>query len=72
MTQEEIAARKVRAFIVLAVGIAALICSYIIGYVLPSNSVSVMTAILLTAIFFGCMFVAARMAIQLSKDSASR
>ncbi len=72
MTKEEIAAQKNQALIFLGVGIAALIASYAIGYFGPRNSVSVMTEIMLTAMFLGCFFVAAMKAIRLNKESAAK
>jgi hypothetical protein len=72
MTKEEIAAQKVQALIFLGVGIAALIASYGIGYLGPHNSVSVMTELMLTAIFLGCFFVAAMKVLKLNKESASK
>ena len=72
MTQQEIAAQKIKALILLGVGVAALIGSYAIGYLEPRNSVSVMSAILLTAIFLGCVFVAGRMTLKLNKEGPSK
>jgi hypothetical protein len=70
MTKEEIAVQKLQAIIFLGVGVAALIASYGIGYFGPHNSVSVMTELMLTAMFLGCFFVAAMKAIKLNKTSA--
>ena len=72
MTSEEFAAQKLQALIFLGVGIAALIASYAIGYLGPRNSVSVMTELLLTAMFLGCFFVAGMKALKLNKESASK
>jgi predicted MFS family arabinose efflux permease len=72
MKQQEIATRKAKTFILLGVGVAALIGSYAVGYVGPRNSVSVMSAILLTAIFLGCIFIAGRMVLKLNKETASK
>jgi predicted MFS family arabinose efflux permease len=72
MTRQEIAAQKNKAFVLLAVGVAALVASYAIGYLGPRSSVSVLTAILLTAIFLGCMFAAAMIALKLNKEGAAK
>jgi hypothetical protein len=72
VTEKEIAAQKTRMFVMLGVGIAALSASYAIGYVGQKNSVSTMTEIMLTAIFLGCVFVAARIALKLNKQKTSR
>jgi len=72
MTQQEIAAQKTKMYIIVGVGIAALIASNVIGYAGPSNRGSVMTEIALTAIFFGCVFVAAKIAFKLNKETAAK
>ena len=72
MTKEEIAAKKNKALVFFAVGVAALIASYAIGYIGPRNSVSVMTEILLTAIYLGCFFIAAMTVIRLNKETAAK
>jgi hypothetical protein len=69
MTQDEFAARKRRITMIAGIGVFALLCSYTVGYAEPSNG---RLAILLTAIFIGCVFVAVRMAYRLKKESASQ
>jgi hypothetical protein len=71
MTQQEIAAQKTRMFIMLGIGVAALICSFAIGYAGPSNRLSVMTEIVLMAIFLACIFVAGRIEFKLNKKGTS-
>jgi predicted MFS family arabinose efflux permease len=68
MTQEEVAARKFRIYLVAGVGIAALAGSYAVGYIEPHNG---RFALLLTAVFLICVFLAATMAFRLNKESAS-
>jgi hypothetical protein len=69
MTQEEFATRKFKIYLIAGIGIAAFIGSSLVGYVAPNRG---QLAILLTAIFFGCIFVATRMAYRLKKEAASR
>jgi len=72
MTQEEIAAQKNKMFVLCGVAVASLIASYAIGYMGLLNSVSNLTALLLTAIFLACIFLAGRIALRLNRESASR
>jgi hypothetical protein len=65
MTQDEFAARKRRITMVAGIGIFALLSSYTVGYAAPDKA---RAAMLLTAIFFGCIFIAARMAFKLKKE----
>jgi predicted MFS family arabinose efflux permease len=73
MTQQEIAAQKIKMYVIVVVGVAALIGSYAVGYFGPSNTrLTTMGSIAMTAIFFGCLFVAARMSFRLNKEGASK
>ena len=72
MTQQDIAARKTKMYILAGVGIAALIASYVIGYAGPGNGVSAMTEIVLTAFFLGCIFIAGMTAVKLNKETAAK
>jgi hypothetical protein len=72
MTQKEIAALKTQKFVMLGVGVVALISSFAIGYTGPSNRVSVLTEIVLASIFFGCVYVAGRISFKLNKEGASK
>jgi hypothetical protein len=72
MTQQEIAAQKRTALTLLYVGIAALICSYAVGYAGPHTSVTVLVQILMTAIFLGCIFVAGMKAMKLGKEKSAK
>ncbi len=72
MTEQEIAMQKRTALTLLYVGIAALVCSYVIGYAGPHTSVTVLVQILMTAIFLGCIFVAAMKAMKLKKENPSK
>jgi hypothetical protein len=69
MTREEFAARKLRINIIAGIGIFALLSSYTVGYVMPGN---VPLMILLTAIFFCCIFIAGTMWYRLSKETSSK
>ncbi len=69
MTPNEFAARKRHVTIIAGIGIFALLCSFTVGFTDPNNG---RLAILLTAIFFICMFTAARMLFRLKKESAAK
>jgi hypothetical protein len=69
MTQDEFAARKRSINTIAGIGIFALLCSFTVSFTDPGNA---RFAILLTAIFLGCIFTAARMAFRLKKESASQ
>ena len=69
MTQKEIAARKAVIVTILVIGGAALMGSSTISYVMPRASGF---AIILTAIFFACVFSAGIMAIRLNKETAAK
>jgi hypothetical protein len=69
MTQEEYAARRTRIYIVAAIGIGAFVASNTVGYLAPNKG---LVAILFTAIFLGCIFVAAMMAFKLNKEKAAK
>jgi predicted MFS family arabinose efflux permease len=69
MTQEEYATRRSRIYMVVAVGIAAFVGSNTVGYLAPEKG---RLAILLTAIFLGCIFIAGRMAFKLKKETAAK
>jgi hypothetical protein len=69
MTQEEFATRKRRISMIAGVGVFSLLCSYTLGYAVPGNGQG---AILFTAIFFACIFIAARMAFKLKKETAPK
>ena len=69
MTQDEFVARKRSITVVAGIGVFALLCSFTVGFTDPNNG---RFAILLTAIFLGCIFTAARMAFRLKKESASK
>jgi len=66
MTPEEFAARKRPIMVIAGIGIFALLCSYTVTYTMPNNG---RLAILLTAIFLGCIFIAGRMAFRLKKET---
>jgi hypothetical protein len=72
MTEEEKAAQRKKALVLLGVGVVALLCSYGVGYAGPRSSVSVLTEMVLTAIFLGCLFVAAMTVLKLNKEKASK
>jgi polyferredoxin len=73
MTQQDIAARKIRIFILVGVGIAALLGSYAVGYFGPGNNrLATLGAIGLTAIFLGCLFAAGMLALKHNRDTASK
>jgi small neutral amino acid transporter SnatA (MarC family) len=73
MTQQEIAAQKIKMYVLVVVGVVALIGSYAIGYFGPSDTrLTTMGSIVMTAIFFGCLFVAARMSFKQNKEGGSK
>jgi hypothetical protein len=65
MTQAEFVARKRKITMVAGIGIFALLCSYTVGYTSHDNA---RAAMLLTAVFFCCIFIAGRMAFKLKKE----
>ena len=69
MTQEEYAARRNKIYVVAAIGIAAFLASNAVGYLAPNKG---LVAILFTAIFLGCIFVAAMMAFKLNKEKTAK
>jgi quinol-cytochrome oxidoreductase complex cytochrome b subunit len=69
MTQEEYASRRNKIYLVAAIGIAAFIASNAVGYLMPTKG---LVAILFTAIFLGCIFIAAMMAFKLNKERAAK
>ena len=72
MTQEEIAAQKKTVIILLCVGVAALVFSYLAGYTGPRTSVTALVQILMTAIFLGCMFAAGMKVVKLNKETGAK
>jgi len=64
--------RRRISYAIVGVGVAALIASTAIGYLGRGDRVSVMTEIMLTAMFFICAFTAGMMAVKLNKESASK
>jgi|HubBroStandDraft_6_1064221.scaffolds.fasta_scaffold651575_2 hypothetical protein len=69
MTRGEFAARKRQIAVIAGIGIFSLLCSFTLGFVEPNGG---QLAILLTAVFLGCIFVAGRMAFKLKKESAAK
>jgi predicted MFS family arabinose efflux permease len=71
--QQDIAAPKTRIFILVGVGIAALLGSYAVGYFGPSNNrLATLVSIGLTAIFLGCLFTAGMLALKRNRETASK
>jgi hypothetical protein len=69
MTPEEFVARKRTIMLIAGIGIFSLLCSYTVTFVMPNNG---RLAILLTAIFLGCIFIAGSMAFKLKKETTPK
>jgi hypothetical protein len=69
MTKEEFESRKRKIMIIAGIGIFALLCSYTIGSVAPTNGLAALGC---TAIFIACIFIAGTMAYKLNKESTSK
>jgi len=69
MTKQEFEGRKRHIMVIAGIGIFSLLCSFTLGFVEPNSG---QLAILLTAVFLGCIFTAGRMAFKLKKESAAK